>query len=188
MGYLPYHLRAQHGDAWQEAVVLVIVGHDDVAFLLLRQHELHIVLDVGTRLNEGGIDVTGREVDDVEAVLQLAHHADNLLVRFLFLIDGNQLRNAERRDIELLARQCEQVVQTVGILLVTGVTTVASHEDVGVHEDVVRVEFECLLRHRSEYEVRKLSPLLFREFVHLASHPDTEQEVNEFLTLESVLL
>ena len=79
-------------------------------------------------------------------------------------------------------------MQTFGILLVASITAVASHEDIGVHEDVVGIEFECLLRHRSEYEVRELGLLLFREFVQLASHPNTEQEVNEFLTLESVLL
>ena len=149
---------------------------------------LHIVLDVGTRLNESGIDVAGREVDDAEAVLKLAHHTGNLLIRFLvslhetlvsladssLLIDGNQLSHAERRDIELLARQREEVVQTVCILLVAGVAAVASHKDVGVHEDVVGVEFECLLRHRSECEVGELGLLLFREFVNLASHPDAE--------------
>ena len=115
-----------------------------------------------------------REVDDVEAMLQLAYHAGNLLVRFLFLIDGNQLRDTERRDIEFLARQCEQVVQTVGILLIAGFAAVASNEDIGVHEYVIGIEFECLLCHRSEYEVRELSLLLFCEFVNLARHPNTE--------------
>ena len=188
LGNLPYLLRPQYSDARQEAVVLVVVGHNDVAPLLLRQDKLHIVLDVGSRLNESGINVAGREVDDVETVLQLAHYADNLLVRLLFLIDGNQLSHAERRNIEFLACQREQVVQAVCVLLVAGVTAVASHKDIGVYEYVVRIEFECLLRHRSEYEIGELGLLLFREFIHLASHPDTEQEVNEFLTLESVLL
>ena len=76
----PYLLWAQHGDALQEAVVLVIIGHDDVALLLLRQHKLHVVLDVSSRFNESGIDVVGREVDDIKAVLKLVYHIGNLFV------------------------------------------------------------------------------------------------------------
>ena len=59
--------------AQQEAVVLVVVGNDDAALLLAGQHELHIVLDVGTRLVERRVDVLHREVDDGEAMLQLAN-------------------------------------------------------------------------------------------------------------------
>ena len=59
----------------------------------------------------------------------------------------------------------EQVVQTIGILLVASIAAVASHEYVGVHEYMIRIEFECLLRHHSESEVGELGLLLFRKFV-----------------------
>ena len=186
--YLPYLLWPQHGDTWQETVIFIVVGHDDVALLLLRQHKLHVVLNVGSRLNKSGINVLSREVYDVEAVLQLTHHAGNLFVRFLFLIDGDELRDTKRRDIEFLARQREQVVQTVGILLVANIAAVTSHEDVGVHEDVIGIEIEGLLRHFSECEVGELGLLLFCEFVYFACNPNAEQEIHEFLTLESILL
>ena len=73
------------------------------ALLLLRQHELYIIFDVTTSLDKSGIDVAGCKVDDVEALLQVAHDADYLVV--LLLERGDELRHAERRNVELLARQ-----------------------------------------------------------------------------------
>ena len=102
--------------------------------------------------------------------------------------EGRGLRDGTTGESSLSSQAAVQRCQAVCILLVASVTAVASHKDVGVYEYVVRIEFECLLRHRSEYEIGELGLLLFREFIHLACHPDTEQEVNEFLTLESVLL
>ncbi len=63
LGDLSYLLRPQHGDARQKAVIHVVVGHDDVALLLLRQHKLHIILYVGSCFNESSINVTGYEIE-----------------------------------------------------------------------------------------------------------------------------
>ena len=76
----PYALRSDGADVQQQAVILVIVCNDDATFLLHSQHILHIVLDVSTDFVEGGVDVAIGEVDDVEAVLQVADDADYLVV------------------------------------------------------------------------------------------------------------
>ena len=185
---LPYLGWTENLNALQETVVPVIVGHYDVALLLLRQHKLHIILNVGSRFLESGINVASSEVDDVEAVLQVAHHMGNLLVRFLLLIDGNELYHAERRDVKPLARQRKQVAQTVVVLLELCVTAVAANEHVGIYEDVIGVEEKGTFRHRLECKIRELCLFLFGEFVHLAGHPHAEQEVDEFLAFQSILL
>ena len=53
----PYSVRLDDTDVVEKTVVLVVVRNDDAAFLLLRQHEQYIVLNVATSLNEGGVDV-----------------------------------------------------------------------------------------------------------------------------------
>ncbi len=65
----PYALRSDGADVQQQAVILVIVCNDKTALLLHGQHVLHVVLDVGSCLNEGCVDVAIGEVDDVETVL-----------------------------------------------------------------------------------------------------------------------
>ena len=79
-------------------------------------------------------------------------------------------------------------MQTIAVGLETGIAALGTDEHGGVHKNVVGIEFECLLRHCSECEVGELGLFLFREFVHLARHPDAKQEVNKFFTLKSVLL
>ena len=51
-----YFSRTEHLNAWHHAVVLIVVGYNDSAFLLLGQNKLHVVLNVGSGLDEGGID------------------------------------------------------------------------------------------------------------------------------------
>ena len=53
----PYSVRLDDTYVVEKTVVLVVVRNDDAAFLLLRQHEQYIVLNVATSLNEGGVDV-----------------------------------------------------------------------------------------------------------------------------------
>ena len=77
--YRPYFIWLDDTDVVEKPVVLVVVCNDDAAFLLSRQHELHIVLNVATSLDQSGVNVAGCKVDDVEAVLQVAHDADNSL-------------------------------------------------------------------------------------------------------------
>ena len=134
-------------DVLQKAVVLEVVCDDDDALLLPGQHELHVVLNVDTRLNEGGVNVAVGEINDVEAVLQFANHVDDFLVALFLLIDRNKLRHAKRRDIKALAGERIEVMQTVVVALETRVAAVSTDEDVGVHEDVVRVEGGGLLCH-----------------------------------------
>ena len=66
----------------QEAIVFVVVGDDDAAFLFHGQHILHIVLDVGSRLIECLVNILGGETDNVETVLQFADDAAYFVVRF----------------------------------------------------------------------------------------------------------
>ena len=96
----------------EKAVVLEIVGDDDAALLLPSEHILNVVLNIAASLNERSVDVAGCEIDDVEAVLQVADDADNFIVLFLLLERGNKLRHAERRDIKPLTRQRVEVMQT----------------------------------------------------------------------------
>ena len=173
--------------AQQEAVVLVVVGDDDAAFLLSGQHELHIVLDVGSRLVEGSVDVLHREVDDGEAVLQLADDCAYLFIRLMLLIDGNELRHAERRDVEPFAHDGVEVVQAVAVGLVAGIAAVGPDEHVSIHEYVVGViclDLSCHSR-RSEYQMRELLLLLSGEQVEVARHPHAYLCVHEFLVLQS---
>ena len=67
-------------NALQEPIVLVVVRHDYVTFLLLCQHELHVVLNIGSRLFKCRINILGSKVDDVETVLQVAHHMGDFFV------------------------------------------------------------------------------------------------------------
>ena len=138
-GYRPYLRGLDNLCAQQEAVVLVVVGDDDAALLLAGQHELHVVLDVGTRLVERSVDVLHREVDDGEAVLQLADNGAYLFIRLVLLIDGDELRHAERRDVEPLAHDGVEVVQTIAVGLVAGIAAVGPDEHVGIHEYVVGI-------------------------------------------------
>ena len=146
-----YALWLNDADVKEEAVVLEVVRDDDVALLFPCQHILHVVLNVATVLDKSGVDVAGGEVDDGEAVLQVTDDADNLVVALLFLEHGDELRHAERRDVEPFAREGVEIVQTVGILLEPGIATVATHEDIGVHEDVVWVKVARLVSHGSEH-------------------------------------
>ena len=68
------------------------------------------------------------------------------------------------------------------------IAAVAANEYVGVHEDVIGIERKGSFRHRSESQIGELCLFFFRELVHFPGHPHAEQEVNEFLTLQSVLL
>ena len=172
----------------QEAVVLVVVGDDDSAFLLHGQHILHIVLDVGTRLVQCLVDVLGSEVDNVEAVPQLADDAAYFFVGLFLLIDGDELRHAECRDIKFLAVQRVQVMQAGRILLVTRVSAVAADEYVRVNEDVVRVDRLCRFLHRSECQMGELFLFLSGEQVEVACHPHAQLEVYDLLVLQSRLL
>jgi len=184
----PYSVRLDDTDVVEKTVVLVVVRNDDAAFLLLRQHELYIVLNVATSLNEGGVDVAVGEVDDIESVLQLVDDADYLVVRFLFLVHGNELRHAKRRYVELLARQRIEIVQTVGVLLEPAVAAVAAHEDVSVYEDVVGIEWTFLACHRSEYQVWELFLFLLGERVRPTGGPEVHEVVYELLACQPVLL
>jgi len=98
------------------------------------------------------------------------------------------LRHAERRDVEPLARQREQVAQTVIVLLELCIAAVATDQYVGVNKDVVGIERKSLFRHRSENQIGELCLFFFGEFTHLPGHPHAEQEVYEFPTLQTVLL
>ena len=133
----PYALRSDGADVQQQAVILVIVSNDEAALLLHGQHVLHVVLDVGSCLDEGSFNVAVGEVYNIEAVLQVADDAHYLVVLFLLLEHGEELRYAECRDVEPLTREGIEIVQTVGVLLEPGIATIATHEDIGVHEDVV---------------------------------------------------
>ena len=95
-GYRPYLRWLDNLCAQQEAVVLVVVGDDDAALLFAGQHKLDIVFDVGSRLVERGVYVLHREIDDGEAVLQLADNGAYLVVGLVLLIDRDKLRHAER--------------------------------------------------------------------------------------------
>ena len=127
-------------DTAECAVVLVIVRDNNQALLLLCQYELDVVLYIGPSLFKRGINVVRREIDDVEAVLQVAHHTGNLLIGFLLLIDGDKLRHTKRRGVESFALGGTEVVQTVAVGLKPCVTTVGTNQNIGVHEDVIRVE------------------------------------------------
>ena len=186
--YRPYFIWFDDTDVVEKTVVLIVVCNNDAAFLLPRQHELHVILDVGASLCEGSIDITVGEVDDIEAVLQVAHDADYFFVFLFFLEHGDKLRHAERRDVELLACQRVEVMQTVRVLLETGVAAITTNEDVGVYEDVVVIEWTLLARHRSEYQVWELFLLLLGERVCPASGPEVHEIVYELLACQSVLL
>ena len=182
----PYFCRTEHLNAWHHAVVLVVVGYDDAAFLFLGQDKLHIVLDVCPCLNEGGINILACEVDDHEAVLQVADDVGNFLVCPFLLIGGDELRHAERRDIEPFASQRIEVVQAVGIFLESGVAAISAYKYVGVHEYVVRVE--TLFCHGSECQMREHFLFVISQGVNPTGHPDSDEGVNELLTGQSVLL
>ena len=176
--------------AQQEAVVLVVVGDDDAALLFASQHKLNVVLDVGSRLVEGSVDVLHREVDDGEAVLQLADDCAYLFIRLMLLIDGNELRHAERRDVEPFAHYGVEVVQAVAVGLVAGIAAVGPDEHVSIHEYVVGVvclDLSCHSR-RSEYQMWELLFLLGGEQVEVARHPHAYLCVHEFFVLQSRLL
>jgi len=184
----PYFIGLDDTDVVEQPVVLVVVRNDDAAFLFPRQHELHIVLNVATSLDEGGVNVAGCKVNDVEAVLQVAHDADYLVVLLFLLEHGDKLRHAERRDVELLARKRVEVMKAGLVLLVAGVAAVAAHEDVGIHEDVVVIEWTFLACHRSEYQVWKLFLLFLGERVSPAGGPEVHEVIYELLACQSVLL
>ena len=184
----PYFIRLDDTDVVEQPVVLVVVGNDDAAFLFLRQHELYIILNVASVLDEGSVDVAVGEVDDGEAVLQVAHDANYLVIFLLFLEHGDELRHAERRYVELLARQRIKIVQTGLVFLVSGIAAVPANEDVGVHEDVVGTEWTFLTCHRSEYQVWKLFLFLLSKRVRPAGGPEVHEVIYELTACQSVLL
>jgi len=133
----PYALWLDNTEVEEQTVVLEVVCDDDAALLLPCQHILHVVFYVTTIFNKSGINVAIGEIDNVETVLKVADYAHNFVVLFLLLIDRYKLCNAERRYIEPFAREGIEIVQTVGILLEPNIATIATHEDIGIHEDAV---------------------------------------------------
>ena len=172
----------------QKAVVLEVVSDDDAALLLTRQHILHIVLNVTTILNNSSVNIACSKVDDREMVLQVADYAHYLVVLPLLLEHGDKLRHAECRDIEPLAREGVKIVQTIGILLEPGIATVATHEHVGVHKDVVWVKVARLVSHGSEYQMWELLLFLFGQYVHPTGCPHANEVIYELSACQSVLL
>ena len=94
----------------------------------------------------------------------------------------------------ILLRNCpyafrsDGIVQTVGILLESGIATVAAHEHVGVHEYVVGIEWACLACHYSEYKVWELFLLFFGQRVRPTGGPKTYEFFNELSACQSVFL
>ena len=183
-----YALWLDDADVEEETIVLEIVRDDDVALLFPCQHILHIVLNVATVLDKSGIDVAGGEVYDGEAVLQVADNAHYLVVLPLLLEHGDELRHAECRDVEPFARERVKIVQTIGILLEPGVATVATHEHVGVHKDVVGVKVARLVSHGSEYQMWELLLLLIGQYVRPTGCPHANEVIYELSACQSVLL
>ena len=184
----PYAFRSDGTDIQQQPIILIVVGDDDAALLLHGQYVLHIVLDVGPCLNKSCVNVTAGEIYDVETVLQVTDYANYLFVLPLFLEHGDKLRQAERRNVEPFAREGIEIVQTVGILLESGIATVAAHEHVGVHKYVVGIEWACLACHYSEYKVWELFLLFFGQRVRPTGGPKTYEFFNELSACQSVFL
>ena len=102
-GYRPYFRGLDNLCAQKETVVLVVVGDDDAALLLAGQHKLDVVFDVSSRLVECSVEILHREIDDGETVLKVTDDGAYLVVGFTLLIDGDELRHAECRDVEPFA-------------------------------------------------------------------------------------
>jgi len=183
-----YAFRSDGADIQQQPIILIVVGDDDAALLLHGQYVLHIVLDVGSCLNKGCVNITAGEIYDVETVLQVTDYANYLFIVPLFLEHGDKLRYAERRDEEPFAREGTEIVQTVGILLEPGIATVAAHEHVSVDKYMVGIEGAYLACHCSEYKVWKLFLLFFGQRMRPTGGPETYEFFNELSACQSVFL
>ena len=115
----PYFIRLDDTDVVEQPVVLVVVGNDDAVFLFLRQHELYIILNVASVLDEGSVDVAVGEVDE-------CHRSEYQVWKlFLFLL-SKRVRPAGGPEVheviyELTACQSvllqEQFDHTLALLL-----------------------------------------------------------------------
>ena len=79
-------------------------------------------------------------------------------------------------------------VEEQAVVLEAGVAAVAAHEDVGVHEDVIVIEWTFLACHRSEYQVWELFLLLLGQYVHPAGCPHAHEVIYKLTACQSVLL
>ena len=75
-----------------------------------------------------------------------------------------------------------------GILLEPGIATVATHEDICVHEDVVWINAARLVSHGSEYQMWELFLFFIRQYVYPTGCPNANKVIYELPACQSVFL